>query len=154
MAIELRTNVGLVARLGLDLKGQFKDDLSIQLSREFAEKLVADAIAAHQFHALVNNPHTDHFLRATRLEAAYQRDHWGEPQHRGKSAEGWFHLVGHLSGKSLRAAIEGDKEKALHHTISSAAALANWYQAITHDTTGTGAAADADTAPVLKVGPK
>jgi len=37
-------------------------------------------------------------------------------------------------------------EKALHHTISAAAALLNWHTAITNDTSGTGIGQDADLA--------
>lgn len=35
-----------------------------------------------------------------------------------------------LGGKALAAAKAGDRDKALHHTISSAAALANWHAAL------------------------
>ena len=44
--------------------------------------------------------------------------------------------------------ITGDKAKALHHTISSAAALANWFEAIKKDETGAGAGQDDDIRPV------
>lgn len=118
------------------------------LDEDFIRRLIADAKAAHQLYALINNPHTENFLADVRLEAAYQRDRWGEAHDRGKSAENWFWLVGYLAGKCLRAVITGDKEKALHHTISSAAALANWYEAIKKDTTGVGLGHDNDIKPV------
>lgn len=54
--------------------------------------------------------------------------------------------MGYLAGKALRAAISGDCEKALHHCVSSAAALANWFDAIKADTTGAGMGEDADLA--------
>lgn len=110
--------------------------------------LIADATEAHRLHGLINNPHTDEFLRATQLEAAHQRDRWGEAHDRGKSAENWFWLVGYLAGKCLRAVITGDRDKALHHTISSGAALCNWYEAIKKDESGTGLGHDADIKPV------
>lgn len=112
------------------------------------ETLLEQALQAHDLHALINNPHTDEFLQAVKLEAAHQRDRWGDAHARGKSAENWFWLVGYLAGKCLRACITGDKAKALHHTISSAAALANWYEAIKRDTTGTGIGQDNDIKPV------
>lgn len=112
------------------------------------EILLEQALQAHDLHALINNPHTDEFLPAVKLEAAHQRDRWGDAHDRGKSAENWFWLVGYLAGKCLRAAITGDREKAMHHTISSAAALANWYEAIKRDTTGTGVGQDDDIKPV------
>lgn len=117
-------------------------------SPEFVAALVHDATAASYLDALVNNAHTSDFLEATRLEAAHQVVRWGEAHDRGKSAENWFWLVGYLAGKCLRACITGDREKALHHTISSAAALLNWHKAIGKDTTGTGIAADDDIRPV------
>ncbi|MET3461253.1 hypothetical protein [Variovorax atrisoli] len=93
---------------------------------------------------LIGNPHTEEFLSATLYEAAHQRYHFGEAHNREKSAENWFWLIGRLVGKCLRAVITGDKEKALHHTISSAAALANWYQAIKFDKSGCGQGLDVD----------
>lgn len=81
--------------------------------------------------ALLNTPRTADFLESVQLETAHQIERWGAAHDRGKSAENWYWLVGFLSGKALRAVIEGDREKALHHTISSAAALANWHAAIT-----------------------
>lgn len=121
---------------------------NIPITVEAAEALLALALRAHDLDAMVNNPHTDEFLPAVKLEAAHQRDRWGDAHGRGKSAENWFWLVGYLAGKCLRAVITGDREKALHHTISSAAALANWYEAIKRDTTGTGIGQDNDIKPV------
>lgn len=94
--------------------------------------------------ALVNNPQTEDFLFAVRMESVHQVEKLGEAHDRGKSAENWFWLVGYLAGKCLRAAITGDRTKALHHTISTAAACANWHRAIQADTTGTGIGDDRD----------
>jgi len=120
----------------------------VTFSIHTVEALLADAQAAHDLHTLINNPHTESFLNDVRLEAAHQRDRFGLAHDRGKSAENWFWLVGYLSGKCLRAVITGDKTKAKHHTISSAAALANWFEAIDRDETGAGLGADADIKPV------
>jgi hypothetical protein len=97
---------------------------------------------------LINSPEIENFLEGTRLEAAHQVERWGAAHDRDKSAENWFWLVGYLAGKALRAAITGDRTKALHHCISSAAALLNWHRAIAADTTGCGAGQDADIKPV------
>jgi hypothetical protein len=35
-------------------------------------------------------------------------------------------LLGFLSGKALRAHLDGDLKKARHHTVSSGAVLAHW----------------------------
>lgn len=112
------------------------------------EDLVARAAEGDRLGKLVNNPQTADFLEAVRAETAHQVERWGEAHDRGKSAENWFWLVGYLAGKCLRACITGDREKALHHTISAAAALANWHKAIIRDTTGTGIGDDNDIKPV------
>ena len=80
---------------------------------------------------LINNPHTDSFLEAVRLEAAHQRERWGTVDDAGKQAPDWFWLLGYLAGKALNAAIKGHTDKALHHTISTAAVCLNWHAHIT-----------------------
>ena len=64
------------------------------------------------------------------LEAAHQRERFSVDHDAGKGPEDWFWLVGYLAGKALRSAIAGDLDKALHHCISTAAALANWHAAL------------------------
>lgn len=94
----------------------------------------------------INTPELEDFDAGIKLEAAHQVERWGEAHDRSKSAENWYWLVGFLAGKALRAAIEGDREKALHHTISTAAALRNWHRAIQQDTSGAGLGRDEDLA--------
>ncbi len=97
-----------------------------------------------RLNSLINSPETADFLEGVKREAAHQRERWGTPHDREKSAEHWYWLVGYLAGKALRSAITGNREKALHHTISSAAALSHWHAAITHDASGNGQGRDAD----------
>lgn len=85
--------------------------------------------------AKINTPHTKNFAEAVVLEAVHQRDRWGSAHDAGKAPEDWFWLLGYLIGKALHAAKAGDTEKALHHTISSAAALANWHAALSGPST-------------------
>lgn len=80
--------------------------------------------------ALLNTPELVDFTKAVQLEAAHQRERWPSEQDEGKTPADWFWLLGFLSGKALQAHVLGHREKALHHTISSAAALANWHAAI------------------------
>jgi len=120
----------------------------IYLTQAEHDEFKRKAAECDRLNALINNPQTDEFLSAVRSEAAHQRDRWGDAHDCGKSAENWFWLVGYLAGKCLRACIDGDKAKALHHTISSAAALANWYEAIQRDTTGVCIGTDLDIKPV------
>jgi predicted metal-dependent hydrolase len=79
----------------------------------------------------INTPEIANFLEGVRLEAAHQRQRWGAPHAREKSAEHWFWLIGYLAGKALRSAMTGDVDKARHHCISTAAALSHWHAAIT-----------------------
>ncbi len=80
--------------------------------------------------ALINTPEVDNFIEGVRLEAVHQRERWGAPHAREKSAEHWFWLVGYLAGKALRSALLGDLDKARHHCISTAAALSHWHAAV------------------------
>ena len=75
---------------------------------------------------LISRPHVGRWLDEVLVEAAHQRERWGSEHDQGKAPEDWFWLVGFLVGKCLRAHLEGDLEKARHHTVSSAAALAHW----------------------------
>lgn len=112
-----------------------------------ASRARTDRERVAQLEGLINTPEIEIFLEGTRLEAAHQVERWGEAHDRDKSAENWFWLVGYLAGKALRAAITGDRDKALHHCISSSAALLNWHKAIKRDATGCGAGTDADIKP-------
>lgn len=93
---------------------------------------------------LLSRPQIDEFYDGIVTEAAHQRQRWGDAHDRDKSAENWFWLVGYLSGKALRSAVEGEQNKARHHTISSAAALFQWWKAVGASPNGVGADADLD----------
>lgn len=78
----------------------------------------------------LNTPELHDFSAGVQLEAAHQRERWGTAHDVGKQPQDWFWLIGYLAGKALAAHIAGNSEKALHHTISTAAACANWHAAI------------------------
>lgn len=111
---------------------------------------------AERLHELIHNPHTEDFLEAVRTEAAHQRERWGTDHDAGKSPEDWLFLMGYLGTKACQAhgklkrateradengvehsnLVEKHREKALHHTISTAGACLNWHAAISEiDTT-------------------
>jgi hypothetical protein len=94
-----------------------------------------------------DTPHNSDFMTGVAIEVAFQRERWREAHDRSKSAENWFWLVGYLAGKALFSMIGGDREKALHHTISAAAALAQWHAAILNDKSGSGRGEDTDLMP-------
>ena len=82
---------------------------------------------------ILNSPLYENFLEGVQREAAHQVERWGSVEDRAKEPQDWFWLVGYLSGKALRAHIDGKKEKAQHHTISTAAALLHWHNYISGD---------------------
>ena len=77
--------------------------------------------------ALINTPLLDDFSEAVVREAAHQVERWGASHDASKEPQDWFWTLAYLAGKAMRAHIEGNREKALHHTISSAALLLNWH---------------------------
>jgi hypothetical protein len=77
----------------------------------------------------VNTPEIDDFIAAIRLEAVHQVERWGEAHDQGKTAEDWFWTLGYLATKAVQAARYGDREKYLHHIVTSAALLLNWHRA-------------------------
>jgi hypothetical protein len=78
----------------------------------------------------INSPELHHFAAGAVLEAVHQRERYPSEHDAGKDGADWFWLVGFLAGKALRAVGDDDRDKALHHCISTAAALANWHAAI------------------------
>jgi len=83
--------------------------------------------------ALINTPITDDWLEGVRIEAAHQQERWGAEHDAGKTPADWFWLLGYLGGKALSSAMVGNIAKAQHHTISSGAALLNWWRALDGD---------------------
>lgn len=81
--------------------------------------------------AALNTPEIADFAAGVVAEAQHQRERWGTDHDDGKNPFDWFWLLGFLSQKAASAALAGDLDKARHHTISTAAALANWHAALT-----------------------
>jgi len=98
--------------------------------RPVRELTDADREELERLRALVNTPELHDFSRGVVLEAAHQRERWGSDHDAGKAPADWFWLIGYLAGKALRSHMDGNTEKALHHTITVAAACANWHAAI------------------------
>lgn len=86
--------------------------------------------------AKINTPLTDDWFDGVRLEAAHQQERWGSEHDAGKEALDWFWLIGYLAQKAAMSAINGDRAKAMHHTISTAAALLNWHRQISGEANG------------------
>lgn len=79
---------------------------------------------------LINTPELTDFTKGMQREAAHQRERWDTDHDDGKTAADWFWLLGYLAQKAMYAQLAGNINKALHHTITTAAACANWHAAI------------------------
>ncbi|WP_369070802.1 hypothetical protein [Burkholderia gladioli] len=95
-----------------------------------AGEAVALRAEVDRLNAIINTPQSGDFLRAVSIEAEHQRQRWSSEHDAGKTPADWFWLVGYLAGKGLHAHAAGNAEKAEHHVITTAAALANWHLAI------------------------
>lgn len=122
-------------------------------SYEICEILKKDAAELRRQHALLNTPELLSFRDGVVLEAAHQRERWSSIKDGEKSALDWFQLVISLSTRAaehhkeaerlthllptaglqssnLKQQIDYHREKAVHHTITCAAACANWHAAV------------------------
>jgi hypothetical protein len=95
----------------------------------------AERAEVERLKAMLNTPQTHNFIDALRIEMPHQRERWGAEHDSGKTPADWFWLVGYLAGKALHSLMTGNSEKAKHHVITSAAALGNWFLAITGENT-------------------
>jgi hypothetical protein len=120
----------------LTRNGQFSVDYDpkgdvLYLRAETLNALVAGYEARiRELGEALNTPEVDDFAKGAVLEAQHQRARWGSEHDQGKAPLDWFWLIGYLAQKAATAAIAGDIEKAKHHTISTAAVLANWHAAL------------------------
>lgn len=97
---------------------------------EMEVKQETDSTELKRLRDLLNTPEFHDFAKGVTLEAAHQRERWGTDYDDGKEAADWFWLIGYLAQKAMMSQIAGNTDKALHHTISTAAACANWHSAI------------------------
>jgi len=102
-------------------------------SRQICCAYLASLDRERRMRKALNTPEIHDFARGVVLEAQHQRQRWGTTHDAGKTNADWFWLVGYLASKALTAAGSGNVDKALHHTISTAAALANWHAALNGD---------------------
>lgn len=106
----------------------------VVINRSDLGELLADYdrldAAYREQHALINSPELHDFAKGVVLEAAHQRKRWGTSHDGSKAPADWFWLVGYLAGKALHACAASNTEKALHHCISTAAALNNWHASL------------------------
>jgi len=123
-----------IARMGVNVS-EWEANRDLYIAAVNALPALLDHIAALETRVVElegerDRPEVTDFIRGVRLEAEHQRARWGSDHDAGKTPFDWFWLVGYLAQKAADAAVRGDAEKAKHHTISTAAALANWHLAL------------------------
>lgn len=102
----------------------------IQLTTQQYEELLKAQAERDALLAKINTPELRDFARGVVLEAVHQREKWGAEHDAGKAPQDWRNLLAYLSQKVIDALDRGDTDKAVHHTITTAAACANWHAAI------------------------
>jgi hypothetical protein len=80
---------------------------------------------------LINCPEIVDFRHALCVEAAHQKERWGEEHDQNKSFSDWFMVLNYLLGKLANAYWNNDMDKVKHHVITAAAVLANFHKEIT-----------------------
>jgi hypothetical protein len=95
-----------------------------------------EIVELERLRALVHSPQVTDFLEAVRTEAAHQVERFGSDHDAGKGPTDWFWLLGYLAGKAVWSATHGDREKALHHVITTAAACLNWHAQLSGEARG------------------
>lgn len=101
------------------------------------KELTADLRQAHEdierLKALLNTPEVNNFVDGVVSEAQHQRVRWGLEHDRNKSPADWFWLIGYLAQKAMTYHQAGNFEKAKHHIISTAAAMALWHEFVVEE---------------------
>jgi hypothetical protein len=93
--------------------------------------LEAEVAVLREIH---NTPVVEPFAIAAAMEAKHQRLRHGDAHDGNKDAFDWYWTLGYLGAKAARAENDGDIAKALHHTVTAAALLANWHRHLTFRT--------------------
>lgn len=128
----LQTYSVLLRRDGCADDADFHEEAAASLTRQ-TERVEELERRVAEYEALIGSPHVDEWFEAVRIEAAHQVDRWGSAHDAGKTPLDWFWLIGFLAQKAVHASQSGDAFKAKHHTISTGAALLNWFRRMNSD---------------------
>ena len=104
-----------------------------EATKPFRDEITKLSAEVDRLKKLIWTPHTKDFLKAVEIEAAHQRDRWGDAHDKMKTNVDWYWTLGWLSEKAVR---HESQEKRLHHMVTSAALLLNWHRFASESTEG------------------
>lgn len=99
-----------------------------RVSEHELRRALADSL--HEIERLKNllsRPQLFPFIEAVRCEMVHQQLRFPPGHDQIKTSADWIWLLAHLATKGAAASTYGDLDKALHHTISTAAACGHWH---------------------------
>lgn len=108
---------------------QRRDDPSL-IDAAYYHAILTVLADRDRLEALINTPELEDFAKAVKIEAAHQRERWGEKHDTSKSPHDWAAVLVSLLGKAINAAWAGDAAKFKHHIITIAATCNNWHARI------------------------
>jgi hypothetical protein len=107
------------------------EDIDVQLTKSsrdlLLEEIRQDAVTAIE--SAFDDPVIDDFIEGLRIEIPYQQHVWNV-EDAGKSISCWIRLIHHLTAKIGESDWNHKPDKAKHHIITTAAALANFHAAM------------------------
>lgn len=110
--------------LRTDVAGSYWNSFDDDPRAEFISPIAALDAENRRMQAILNTPEIKDFLKAVEIEAAHQRNRWGDAHDEQKDAGDWAHCLP-LILSSNQAVWERDRDKYLHHLITMAAICFN-----------------------------
>ena len=114
--------------LRIDVSGLIWNSIDSDPKPEFVSPLGEAGETAERLERLINTPEISDFLKAVQIEAAHQRERWGEGHDEEKTPGDWALLLDKIKGKQCQAVWDCNLEKYLHHLITMAAICFNCHR--------------------------
>jgi len=122
----------VVAVLEEEMTDEISNEALITIGRNMegipvglANRLEAKIKEVEELKEILNQPETIDFQKGAVLEAAHQRERWGEDHDAQKTDGEWYWTVGYLLAKIVHK--DADHQKVNHWIITCAALCANWH---------------------------
>jgi hypothetical protein len=126
--VEALTEAGQLVRLEHEIAEALRHDAEHHATiADLSAQLAAASERIRALEAERDTPEIHDFAKGLVREAVHQRARWSSDHDAGKTPADWFWLIGYLAQKAMTSQMGGDIDKALHHVITTAAAMANWH---------------------------